>query len=153
MGRKKELIVRVRGVRSLPSAARRPRLYAEAVRQAFRALKSDRTGEICVVFVSRARMLEMNRRYLNHDYDTDVITFEHESLPGVPADETALGDIIVSAWMVRRQARELHHAPAHEAAILTAHGALHLLGLDDRHPRSKARMFQIQTRIASLLRA
>lgn len=114
-------------------------------------MKSD--GEVSVVFVSRAKMLEINRRYLGHDYDTDVIAFEHDIPPGLPAAGLPLGDIFISAWMVRRQARELGHSPCREAAVLAAHGALHLLGHDDSTPREKARMFKIQDRIVAALRA
>ncbi len=110
-------------------------------------------GEISLVFITRAKMLRINRRYLRHDYDTDVITFQHDLPPGLPKTGLPIGDIFISAWMVRRQARELGHSARAEAATLAAHGALHLLGHDDSKPRAKARMFKIQDRIVASLRA
>ena len=152
MGRKKDLSVRVTGLTALPPRARRPRLYQEAVRRAFETAGKRINGEVTVVFIERAKMLEINRRYLSHNSDTDVITFQHDAPRGLPAEGLPLGDICVSAWMVRRQARELGHSPCLEAAILATHGALHLLGHDDSHPRSKSRMFKIQDRIVASLR-
>jgi len=143
MGRE-SLTVRVDGLSSLPRAARRPALYAAAVRRAFALEKSSLRGEVAVIFTTRAKMLALNRQFLGHDFDTDVITFEHERLPGVPAAESPVGDIYISAWMAARSARELGHPVLREALTLAAHGALHLLGHDDHAPRAKARMFRRQ---------
>ena len=139
--------MRVAGLAALPASARRPKLYAEAVRRAFRLERGPAAGEVCVTFVSRAAMLAMNRQYLGHDWDTDVITFPHDAPDGVPAAERPLGDIVVSAWMARRQAKEQGHGVLAEALTLAAHGALHLLGHDDSKPKAKARMFAAQDKI------
>ena len=96
-------------------------------------------------------MLRMNRHYLGHNYDTDVITFEHDLPPGPNGNDTPLGDIFISSWMTRRQAKELGHTVAVEAATLAVHGALHLLGHDDHRPAAKARMFKIQDRVVAEL--
>jgi probable rRNA maturation factor len=150
MGRKSGLTVDVAGMASLPASARRAPLYREAVRLAFGG--SKRTGEVSVVFLGRAAMLRMNRHYLGHDYDTDVISFEHEPVPGLSGAENPIGDIFISSWMVRRQARALGHSIAIEAATLVAHGALHLNGHDDHRPAAKARMFKVQDKIVASLR-
>jgi probable rRNA maturation factor len=146
MGRE-SLTVHVSGLSSLPRAARKRALIAAAVRGAFALEKSKRRGDIGVVFVSRAEMRSLNLQYLGHDGDTDVITFEHEPFPGVPASEQPIGDIFISGWMVARSARELRHSQLHEALTLAAHGALHLLGHDDHAPRAKARMFRRQDEV------
>jgi probable rRNA maturation factor len=152
MGRE-SLTVHVSGLSALPRAARKRALIAAAVRAAFALEKSKRRGDIGIIFVSRAEMRSMNSQYLGHDTDTDVITFEHEPFPGVPASEQPIGDIFISAWMLGRSARELRHSPLHEALTLAAHGALHLLGHDDHSPRAKARMFRRQDEIVAGLRA
>lgn len=144
----------VSGMASLPAAARRGALYQKAVRLAFAtSRKSARLrGELNVVFLERAAMRRMNRHYLGHDYDTDVITFEHEPVPGLTGDETPIGDIFISSWMTRTQAKEIGHSVATEAATLAAHGALHLLGHDDHRPAGRTRMFKLQDRIVAALR-
>jgi rRNA maturation RNase YbeY len=147
MGRKDlGLSVRVAGLSALPASARKPRLLEEAVRRAFAAAGRRAAGEVAVVILPRARMRAMNREFLGHDWDTDVIAFHHEVPPGVPAAEVPLGDIFVSAWQARRQAREQGHSVLRETLTLAAHGALHLAGYDDDTPASKARMFRLQDR-------
>jgi probable rRNA maturation factor len=147
------LTVRVEGLGLLPRAARKPALIAAAVRRAFALEKSRRRGEVAVVFVPRAEMLALNRRYLGHETDTDVITFPHERVPGVPAAEAPVGDILISAWMAARSAKELGHPVLREALTLAVHGALHLLGHDDHAPRAKARMFRRQDEVLAALDA
>ncbi len=154
MGRKDGLSVIVAGMAALPASARRAALYQKAVRLAFGTSrkKARIQGEVNVVFLGLAAMLKMNRRYLGHDSHTDVITFPHDVPHALGGDDCPIGDIFISAWMARRQAKELGHCVALEAATLAAHGALHLLGHDDHRPAAKTRMFKIQDRIIASLR-
>lgn len=147
MGRQ-GLTVRVAGLSALPASARRAP-YAEAVLRAFALARRRARGEVSVVFLPRGRMRAMNREYLGHDYDTDVISFSHDPVPGVPAAESPLGDVYVSPWMAARQARELGHPLTRELLTLVAHGTLHLLGHDDAAPRARARMFRLQDRVVA----
>jgi probable rRNA maturation factor len=149
MGRKGRLSVRVAGLGTLPAAARKTRFFEEAARLACpRAI-----GELNVVFLSRNQMRAMNREYLGHDYDTDVIAFLHERVRGVPPAEQPFGDVYVSAWLARRQAADQGHSVLREALTLAAHGALHLAGHDDTAPAPKTRMFRAQDRILAALKA
>lgn len=152
MGRKSGLTVVVAGMASLPESARRAALYKRAVASAFDTARRPPSGEVNVVFLERAAMRRMNRHYLGHDYDTDVISFPHELPPGIEDPLIPLGDIFVSSWMVRRQAKELGHSASVEAATLVVHGALHLLGHDDHAAKAKKRMFAVQDRVVASLR-
>lgn len=152
MGRQR-LTVRVSGLTHLPRAARKPERIAAAVLRAFALEWPERRGEVSVVFVSRKEMRDLNRQYLGHDYDTDVVTFEHEDVPGVPPDEAPVGDVFISGWMAARSAQDMGHPVLREVLTLAAHGALHLLGHDDHAPRAKARMFKLQDRILADLKA
>ena len=155
MGRKNgRLIVHVTGESALPAKARNPRLYQKAVRLAFNETAWGRraNGEINVVFLTRAEMLRMNRHYLGHDYDTDVITFEHDIHPGMERQtDVPIGDIFVSAWMAAKQAKEMKHDVVKETATLVIHGALHILGHDDHARAHKTRMFKAQDRLVAAL--
>ncbi len=91
-------------------------------------------------------MRALGRRFLRRGHDTDVIAFNYEAGPGRRPDDP-FGDIYVSAFMARRQARELGHPVLTEVLTLVAHGALHLLGYDDATAREKARMFRVQARV------
>ncbi len=142
-----EITVNVFGLRLLPPAARKPGLIKKACLTTLRAEGIGRGGELNVVFVDRRRMLELNKKFLNHTHDTDVIAFEYdgkETLPGQPAAEAAFGDIYICASQARVQAKELEHSVLKEALTLAVHGTLHLIGYDDATPRQKAAMFRKQ---------
>jgi len=147
------LNIRLAGLSLLPASARKPRLLEAAVRRAFSREKSKKSGEVNIIFVSGKDMRAMNLEFLGHDYDTDVIAFEHPPAPDIPAAETPIGDIYISSTMAARQARELGHAVLREVLTLAVHGALHLLGHDDASPRAKARMFRRQDEILERLKA
>jgi len=124
----------------LPESARRRNLIEKAVLETFRLEKSKIPGDISVVFLDRARMKSLNKRFLNHSHDTDVIAFNYDQdFPGAP-----FGDIYISAYQARRQAEEMGHPILKEVLTLVIHGTLHLLGYDDATPRQKAVMFKKQ---------
>lgn len=149
------MIVRVFRAGLLPASARKPRLIAEACRKTLRrehardraprrgsaASKSRRAaageGEINIILLDRKAMRRMNKEFLGHDYDTDVIAFNHDS-------PEAFGDVYISAYKARAQAKELGHPVLREVLTLAVHGTLHLLGYDDDTPSRKARMFRKQ---------
>lgn len=95
------------------------------------------------MFLDRRRMREMNRRFLGHDYDTDVISFSYPR-PRRNAGDSPFGDVFVSAHMARRQAKSLGHSVLTEVLTLAVHGTLHLLGYTDASSLQKARMFRRQ---------
>ena len=83
-------------------------------------------GALHYQFCSDAHMLEANRKFLQHDYLTDILTFPDHSAEGIA------GDILISIDRVRDNARE-HKETAHKELLrVMAHGALHLIGYDDK---------------------
>lgn len=113
-------------------------------RVAERTLAGERVAEarISVGLVGNSAIRELNRRYLGHDRETDVLSFllECEGGPGeTPAREPPRGagkriegEVIVSAEMARRRAAEFHWSPRDELILYLVHGLLHLAGYDDR---------------------
>ena len=150
MGRQ-GLTLRVAGLAALPASARKPRLFETAVRHAFARERPRAKGEVSVVITTRTKMRALNLEFLGRDDDTDVISFEHDPVPGLPSAEQALGDIYISSWMATRQAKELGHGVLREVLTLAVHGTLHILGYDDSSPSGKARMFQLQDEILACL--
>lgn len=134
------MIVRVHGAALLPPCARRPKAVAALCRKALGTRRDD-PGVLTVVFLGRREHRALNRRFLGHDYDTDVIAFPYDP-PRRPDDP--FGDVFVSARKVRSQAATLGHSPLTEALTLALHGTLHLLGYDDKTARGRARMFRRQ---------
>jgi probable rRNA maturation factor len=98
-------------------------------------LKSEGYGEeaeVSLVFVDDQYIRSLNFEYRGIDSPTDVLSFamlEGEAIPG-QEEELILGDVVVSLQTACRQAEEYGHSFRREAAYLTAHGVLHLLGYD-----------------------
>lgn len=88
-------------------------------------------GELTVAVVTDAAMRELNRRFLAHDWATDVIAFPLEE------DE---GEVVVSAERALAEAAERDVEPMAELLLYVVHGVLHLLGFDDHEPDDAERM-------------
>ncbi len=141
--------IRFAGVSLLPPSARRPHVMDKACRKAL-GPKSRSGGEVNVVFLKNRALRRLNKRFLGHNRNTDVIAFGYEPLPGIPRSaQDPLGDIYVSAEQARLQARRIGHSVLMETLTLVVHGALHLAGYDDSTAPKKARMFRRQDRILS----
>lgn len=89
---------------------------------------------ISVVFVGSKYSRRMNRLYLNHDFVTDVISFPLERC------RVLEGEVYVNLDRARSQARQYKVSFANEVARLVIHGALHLVGYDDKSTRKAGLM-------------
>tara|TARA_B100001564_G_scaffold309478_1_gene280549 strand:- start:517 stop:939 length:423 start_codon:yes stop_codon:yes gene_type:complete len=92
------------------------------------------SGDIVCVFCDDKYLLEKNIKYLNHDYLTDVITFDYCE------DRTISGDILISVERVRENAKSYNISFFTEIKRVIVHGLLHLLGYDDKTNSSKQEM-------------
>jgi probable rRNA maturation factor len=136
--------IRVFGTSLLPASARKPRGIIRVCRRVLKNEKADADGEINVVFLDRRRMRILNKRFLGHDRDTDVIAFTYAEDAGPVRGEKPFGDIFISAFQARRQAAEQGQPVLAEVLFLAAHGTLHLLGYDDSTSARRAAMFRKQ---------
>ncbi|MBI4423084.1 MAG: rRNA maturation RNase YbeY [Elusimicrobia bacterium] len=136
------MTVRLFHASRLPRPARKPALLKRAVLAAL-GPAARREGELNLVFLRRAAMRRLNRSYLGHDDDTDVIAFPYpKGGKGSP-----FGDVFVSLDRARRQARDLGHPLLDEVLTLAIHGSLHLAGYRDHGPAERRRMFARQDRV------
>ena len=87
-----------------------------------------RVGDIAYIFCNDDRILEVNRQYLNHDYYTDIITFDYST------PHTISGDIFISLDTVKSNAEMLGTDPRRELLRVVIHGILHLCGINDKGP-------------------
>lgn len=92
------------------------------------------TGDITYIFCSDERILEVNRQFLQHDYYTDIITFDYSTPSRIS------GDIYISLDTVASNAEQLDIAFDDELLRILIHGVLHLTGQGDKTPESKAVM-------------
>jgi rRNA maturation RNase YbeY len=93
-----------------------------------------RAGDIAYIFCSDEKILEVNKQYLNHDYYTDIITFDYSD--GVVIS----GDIFISTETVQTNAEEFNVSFDIELRRIIIHGVLHLCGQDDQTPELRAEM-------------
>jgi probable rRNA maturation factor len=93
-------------------------------------------GEIAYIFCSDERILEINKQYLNHDYFTDIITFDYSEKKGIS------GDIFISLDTVQSNAERFGVSFENELNRILIHGILHLCGQDDSTPELRTEMIE-----------
>jgi probable rRNA maturation factor len=85
-------------------------------------------AEISLAFVDNPTIHTLNKRYLDHDELTDVLTFPLSE----PNAKRLAGELVIGAEVARAQARERGHDVQQELALYVIHGLLHLCGYDDK---------------------
>ena len=92
------------------------------------AAHNRKVGEIGYLFCDDEKILEVNREYLNHDYYTDIITFDYDE------GEIINGDLVISLDTVRSNAALFGKSNEEELYRVIIHGILHLCGINDKGP-------------------
>jgi probable rRNA maturation factor len=98
--------------------------------------RDARLGEISIIFMTDEALLEMNKKYLSHDYYTDIITFDYTA----DFEGRISGDLFISLDRVRENAAQNHSSQEGEIFRVIAHGTLHLLGYQDKTDNQKRQM-------------
>lgn len=86
------------------------------------------------LIVGDKRMIHFNKTYLNHDYSTDIITFDNSE------NKKISGDIVISIERVKENSKKYKVKLEDELRRVMAHGLLHLLGYDDKNEKEKKRI-------------
>lgn len=136
-----------------------------------KAIKNEgfAVNQLNFIFCSVNYLQNLNRKYLNHDTSTDVLTFDHTGMgnkeqgtrgegkvaknaPGLPGTPCAIeGDIFISIDRVKENARDYKNSFPDELARVMIHGVLHLLGYSDKTDKGKALMGEKEDACLSLL--
>lgn len=98
-----------------------------------------RNGEICIRIVSEKESAALNRQYRHKSGSTNVLSFPGEAL--------LLGDIIICAAVVNREARAQGKTRAAHWAHMVVHGSLHLLGFDHIKEKEATQMEALESKI------
>ncbi|WP_425401062.1 rRNA maturation RNase YbeY [Aeoliella sp.] len=114
-------------------------LLAEACRRIV-AGAGHTQAAISVTLVDDTQMHELNRKHLDHDYPTDVLSF-----PLSEPDGPLEGEIIASAGTAMSNAQDYGHRAEEELLLYVVHGALHLVGLDDKTPAAATKMREAES--------
>lgn len=110
----------------------------------------ERRVELTVRVVDEAESRALNGRFRGQDRPTNVLSFPFEVPPGIDADDPArdlLGDLVICADLVRREAQEQDKPVAAHWAHLVVHGVLHLLDYDHIADDEAAEMESLETAI------
>ena len=109
-------------------------------------------GDIAYIFCNDEKILEVNRQYLQHDYYTDIITFDYSE------GDVISGDIFISLDTVRTNAEQFasqserfkspYEQELHRVII---HGVLHLCGINDKGPGEREIMEAAENKALSML--
>ncbi|MBF0660221.1 MULTISPECIES: rRNA maturation RNase YbeY [unclassified Rhodococcus (in: high G+C Gram-positive bacteria)] len=110
-------------------------------------------AELSMVLVDSDTMADLHMRWMDLPGPTDVMSFPMDELepggrPDAPEPGPAmLGDIVLCPPFAAEQAEKAGHPVAHELALLTVHGMLHLLGYDHAEPDEEKEMFALQNQL------
>ena len=102
------------------------------------SIENKTIDNLCYVFVSNEKILDMNKTYLQHDYFTDIITFDYSY-----ADKIS-GEMYISIDTVEENAKEYSIDFRSELLRVILHGALHLCGYKDETEDEQIKMREIE---------
>jgi probable rRNA maturation factor len=115
------------------------------IEAALKGARRRKASEVSVRIVDVEEGRALNLQYRGRDYATNVLSFPVELPPGV--DLPLIGDLVICAPVVAREAAEQGKKPADHWAHLTVHGTLHLLGYDHINEAEAETMEALETKV------
>ena len=129
-------------------------------RCAVRRLRLFEPGQLAITFISDQRMRSLNRRFLGHDWPTDVLSFRYDQAPGRKPQAASrrlqhaacslqpiVGEILIAPSQARAYARA-HGVPyEEELARYIVHGLLHWMGHEDKTLAQQKRMRSLEDQV------
>ena len=97
---------------------------------------------LSISFISSSELRDINKEYLNHDYETDIITFNYSKIL-----QDIDGEILISFEEARRNAKKYDVTYGKELCRLVIHGMLHLLNFDDNNKENKKIMKRMENKL------
>jgi probable rRNA maturation factor len=103
--------------------------------------------ELTIRIVDESEIIDLNHRYRNKNKATNVLSFPIELDFGADLDYRMLGDIIICASVVEKEAREQNKELLAHWAHMVVHGLLHLLGYDHENPEEANIMESLESEL------
>lgn len=125
-----------------------PQLNHEAVAswvEKVAASLGKRVGALSYIFCDDEYMLDTNRKFLQHDYYTDIITFDYSNRRRIS------GDMVISLDTVRTNAEQFAKSYDSELLRVIIHGVLHLCGINDKGPGEREIMEQLENEALAIV--
>ena len=101
-------------------------------------------GKIVYEFVTKDKMLNLNKRFLNHNTDTDIITFVYGTKKNI------LSEIFISTKLANENAETYNQSIENEIVRLISHGFLHSIGFKDKSKLDKVEMSRQEEKMINL---
>ena len=125
----------------MPNIKKRP---TTAWIRAVAATYDKKVGDVNYIFCNDERILEVNREYLQHDYYTDIITFDYTE------GDTIGGDLFISLDTVKSNSEQFATPYDEELHRTIIHGILHLCGINDKGPGEREIMEAAENRALAM---
>ena len=106
---------------------------------------SKKCGDIAYIFCNDEKILEVNKEYLQHDYYTDIITFDYSE------GDNISGDLFISLDTVRSNSEMLGVSYEQELRRVIIHGILHLCGINDKGDGEREIMEAAENKALSMI--
>ncbi|MDR2918701.1 MAG: rRNA maturation RNase YbeY [Tannerella sp.] len=103
-------------------------------------------GNISYLFCTDEKILEINNQYLNHDYYTDIITFDYSECNKIA------GDIVISLDTVKTNSEKFGTDYVEELYRVIIHGVLHLCGINDKTSEEQEIMTDAENKALTVLK-
>ena len=110
-------------------------------------LHSKRLGPVSYIFCDDNKILEVNKQFLQHDYYTDIITFDYTE------GDKISGDLFISLDTVRTNAEQFGQDYNTELHRVIIHGILHLCGINDKGPGEREIMEAEENKALEILKS
>lgn len=115
------------------------------VKTTFENRREAKSGEITIRIVDEEESATLNEQYRGKKGPTNVLSFHYDTLPGMT--ESFLGDLVICAPVVEKEAEEQHKTLLAHWAHMVIHGSLHLLGFDHVMPLDAENMEGLETEL------
>lgn len=109
--------------------------------------EGKRMGSVNVIFCTDPNLRRLNKKYLDHNFFTDILTFDGSEKPALVE-----GEVFISVRRVRENSRKYKTPFEQEIHRVIAHGILHLVGYNDKSDTEKALMREKEDAYLSLRR-
>lgn len=109
------------------------------------SIENKELGDITLIFCSDVYLLKINQDYLDHDYYTDIITFDYSE------NSIISGDLFISLEMVAENAINNNVSFINEINRVVVHGVLHLIGYKDKSDEDALLMRQKENQMLDLI--
>lgn len=110
------------------------------------SLYNKSIGDVNYIFCDDAKIIEVNRKFLDHDFYTDIITFDYSE------DSIISGDIFISLDTVLSNSQKYNTKYKEEIMRVIIHGILHLCGIDDRTDNEELEMRKAEENALKILK-